>query len=177
MITRQTVYPLRALYRTPVIEELLASGADVDLYTTHPYGQTPLLGAIRNRCCLGLVRALLAAGAEVNRARKSDGATPLFVAAQVGFSEAVEALLDHGADVNQRTNMSTNGAPYADMSPLSALVEWITDCSATNNTDLVVEYMKVARHFLAAGADARPLLQVREQTRRKNDATTKQRYN
>ena len=46
---------------------------------------------------------LLGAGADVNKARTDNGATPLFAASQEGHTKVVEMLLGAGADVNKAT--------------------------------------------------------------------------
>jgi ankyrin repeat protein len=55
------------------------------------------------------VSALLALGASVN-AQDQDGFTALHVAARAGKHSCFVALLDHGADINQRTLSSGNTA-------------------------------------------------------------------
>ena len=44
---------------------------------------------------------VLDGGADVNKARANDGATPLFMAAQGGHVEIVRFLMDGGADVDK----------------------------------------------------------------------------
>jgi hypothetical protein len=88
----------------PLVEVLLKNGAnpnvrDVDTDTT------PLLEAFDR---LDIVKALLAAGADVNAASRNtgnfdSGMTPLMVAAGEGFEDIVRLLLDNGANVNART--------------------------------------------------------------------------
>lgn len=54
---------------------------------------------------LGVVQALLAApNVEVNKARTTDGATPLLFASANGYAEIVNALLINHADLNKATN-------------------------------------------------------------------------
>ena len=49
------------------------------------------------------MKLLLDHNADVNAKRTDDGATPLYVAAQNGHTEAVKLLLDHNADVNVKS--------------------------------------------------------------------------
>ncbi|MBT5827755.1 MAG: ankyrin repeat domain-containing protein, partial [Alphaproteobacteria bacterium] len=46
------------------------------------------------------VEQAIAAGAEVNKARTDDGATPLWIAAQKRRGDIVKALIENSADVN-----------------------------------------------------------------------------
>jgi len=78
------------------------------------------------------VRTLLDAGADPNQARTSDGATPLYAAAQNGHAGVVEVLLARGADPNKA--LTTDGATPC----------WV---AAWNGHAGVVELL------LAAGAD------------------------
>ena len=50
---------------------------------------------------LGSVKALLEAGADVNKARTDIGVTPLYVACQKGHGSIVEALLSRGAQLTE----------------------------------------------------------------------------
>lgn len=52
---------------------------------------------------VGLVKLLLAAGADVNRAGPLGGQRPLHLAVNVGNIRAAKLLLSHDADVNART--------------------------------------------------------------------------
>ena len=49
-----------------------------------------------------MVTKLIAAGADVNKARTTDGSTPLYIAAQNGHTAIVSKLLQHGADKSIR---------------------------------------------------------------------------
>src|ERR1700731_1734837 len=48
--------------------------------------------------------AMLKQGAKVNIVGDSTGATPLMYAASVGSADAMKILLDHGADVDLKSN-------------------------------------------------------------------------
>jgi len=52
---------------------------------------------------LDIVKALLANGADVNKAA-NDGVTALYIAAENGHSDVVRALLANGANVNKAAN-------------------------------------------------------------------------
>ena len=57
-------------------------------------------GASRERC--SVIKALVQAGADVNAATTSGGATPLHFAAAQGNADAIVALLEKGATVDAR---------------------------------------------------------------------------
>jgi hypothetical protein len=89
------------------------------------------------------VRALIAAGADVNRASVCEqGFTPLIMAAQGGFEPVAQALIDAGADVNK--------ADKSGVTPMRA--------AAQNGHEAVI------RALIAAGAvedDATKILRAR----------------
>ena len=86
-----------------VVTLLLRSGTDPDLLDRG--GHTPLY-AVANGCASpagpAVVRALLAAGADVNAADGVTRATPLHMAARRDHVEIARALLDGGAAVHAR---------------------------------------------------------------------------
>jgi len=82
--------------RADAIAELVRAGADPELRDSGPNGWTPLLHAVHKNQ-LGSVRALIAAGADVN-GRGDNGLTPLMLAAAQGEPEIVEELLQAGAN-------------------------------------------------------------------------------
>lgn len=86
----------------PVVEFLLAHGADVNTPAMNDLHNTPILWAV----VAGqteMVALLLAHGADVN-APNSAGATPLHKAAIHGDSQLVRLLLDHGARTDARNS-------------------------------------------------------------------------
>ncbi len=82
------------------IGELIRAGADPDLLDSGPNEWTPLLHAAHKNQ-RGSVRALIAAGADVDRPAPN-GLTPLSLAATQGEAEIVEELLAAGADPRSR---------------------------------------------------------------------------
>ena len=83
-----------------VIEEWLRDG---DVSTTCDFGHTLLhLACETKKNTAKILRAVLAAGPDVN-ARNSNGDTPLHVAARTCIDSVAGALLlDHGADIDAR---------------------------------------------------------------------------
>ena len=63
-----------------------------------------------------VVRALIEAGADVNKA-EARGVTPLYIAAQNGFEAVLRALIEAGADINQ---VAVNGSTPLSVSMLLA---------------------------------------------------------
>ncbi|GMI14779.1 hypothetical protein TrVE_jg7335 [Triparma verrucosa] len=84
------------------VQELLSAGVFVSCSKEGDEGRTALLkAALRGH--LEVVQVLVAAGADVNKARTDDGCTPLFMAAQNGHQNVVQALVTARADLNKAT--------------------------------------------------------------------------
>jgi hypothetical protein len=83
----------------PEVHALLREGADPNLGPS-PASQTPLIQAITANN-LDIVRILIQAGADVNRAGKIDGNPPIVLARQ--NSDIVRELISAGVDLNSRT--------------------------------------------------------------------------
>lgn len=86
------------------VNELLASGIELNIYEAAATGQTPRL------------RALIAANPALVNTHSVDGFTPLGFAVFFGHPEAVDALLNAGADVNLASIESMKVAPLASAS-------------------------------------------------------------
>ena len=86
------------------IRELIADGAKPDIQDIN--GWTALLVCARNGWTqhLGMIKVLLDAGADVNKAHIVYHFTPLMVSAYNGHTEIVRELIRRGADVNFITN-------------------------------------------------------------------------
>ena len=94
----------------PMVEFLLAAGADVDASNR---GVTPLHRTTFDNNDPSVIRALIAAGADVNAKYKS-GETALHYAAQWNNESATtKALLAAGADVNARTRRGKTPLDFA----------------------------------------------------------------
>lgn len=97
-----------------VLEWLLEQGADPNLAAQNQMAVCPIHSAAANRDmgkALTSVRLLVAYGAQVNVAQRG-GWTPLHQAADHGYQELVEFLLEAGAD---RTLKSTDGRTPREM--------------------------------------------------------------
>lgn len=82
--------------RREAAELLLAHGAPVAAVSGGPERNRPLNAALAGACDAGLVRALVARGADVN-APAAGGWTPLHIAASRGHAELVRFLVGAGA--------------------------------------------------------------------------------
>lgn len=113
----------------------------------------------------GLVRTLLAAGADANVCDE-EGRTPLMVAAQVGVVSTLQALVEYGAEVDAVDEVKQQTAlmsaiPLGYLPNIKCLIEAGADLNARDwegNTALhyAVEhnYVYTVGVLLAAGADA-----------------------
>jgi len=88
-----------AARKDPEMVGLLLS-AGVDPNGTNDYGAAALYAAVAESADVGLVKKLIAAGANVNAALAS-GETAIMQAARLGSVETVRALLEAGADPNR----------------------------------------------------------------------------
>lgn len=101
--------------RTEVVGLLIAHGADVNAYDGR--GVTALHASLVSTvhgCTVGVVRALLAAGAQVNaRTRFSwpthTGGTALMEAALHGATDCMRVLIEYGADVEAVSDIDEDG--------------------------------------------------------------------
>lgn len=86
--------------RVEVVQWLLDKGVDVNAFPWSPYGEPT--GAAEIAACTGniiMLRFLIERGARVNVSPWSwSGPVPIQAASQCGQEEAVELLLEHGAD-------------------------------------------------------------------------------
>lgn len=96
MTHTQTLHEAAASGNVAEVKRLLDKGVEVN--TKDGKGRTPLILAAKGSNTLEVVKALLEKGADVNE--KSNGETPLSVAANFGNLEVVRALIARGADVN-----------------------------------------------------------------------------
>lgn len=104
-----------------VVDYLLRSGADSTLSSQNNLRTQALHSAAVGREVI-IAEALLAAGADVN-ACKSDGSTPLHVAAQTGQSEMVKLFLARGADPQARNAAGQTPADLAETGGYTLLAE------------------------------------------------------
>lgn len=97
---------MRALYhrRMDLVNELLASGVELNVYEAAGTGQTQRLEEI------------IRVDPSLINSHSHDGFTPLGLAVFFGQAEAVKALLDAGADVNLASRESMKVTPLASAS-------------------------------------------------------------
>lgn len=81
-----------------VVKALIGHGADVNI--TDNAGRRPLIWGVR-RGCLTIVKILLSAPQIDINAKEATGDTALYVAVTQKHADIVEALINHGADINQ----------------------------------------------------------------------------
>ena len=76
-----------------------------------------------------VVQLLLDHGADADKARTTDGATPLFMASQKGHADVVQLLLEHGADAD-KAETTTGSTPLFAASG-HGTPTWYSCCSIT----------------------------------------------
>ncbi|MBT4922374.1 MAG: hypothetical protein HON23_05110 [Rickettsiales bacterium] len=79
------------------------------------------------------VERLLDRGADVNKARITDGSTPLSIAASNGHTELVQLLLDRRADVNKATKGGVTPLVYAAFNGHAEVAKLLLDRGADVN--------------------------------------------
>lgn len=97
---------MRALYhrQVDVVNELLASGVELNVYEAAGTGQTQRL------------KELITSDPSLVNSHAHDGFTPLGLAVFFGHPETVKTLLDAGADVNLASRESMKVTPLASAS-------------------------------------------------------------
>jgi cytohesin len=99
-------------------------GADVN--KTVDEGGTPLfIAAYQGN--EAMVRALIEAGADINKALLDGGETPLFIAAHQGHEAAVRAMIELGADVSKAENNGVTPLSVAAQEGHTAIVQILRD--------------------------------------------------
>lgn len=126
-----------------VVGSLLEAGADPLAEAND--GRTPLHSGLRYRTDRGVVSALLDAGA-------ADGLTPLQLAALVGDTAEVAALLNEGADPNATDLYGWNALHFAVSLSRAAVVGALLGAGADPN--LATPSGATALHLAAPHADA-----------------------
>lgn len=83
------------------------AGADINaMQSVSDVTMTPLYIAVKNRDA-GMVRALIDAGCDVN-GRRPDGWSPLHLACEQGFADAVKLMINASVDVNVPASIEYN---------------------------------------------------------------------
>jgi ankyrin repeat protein len=103
----------------PMVLGLLAKGADAN--AKRQDGVSVLLESAcggfgdydGERDYVGVIKALLAHGADVNASRAKDGLTPLHGAARAADEASVRLLISSGADVNAKDTNGLTALDYA----------------------------------------------------------------
>ncbi len=130
---------IATLFQLPDIVKLLVqAGADVNGYSVQFQG-CPLHIACTNRD-METLHALLEVDCDIN-VIQDKGQTPLFMAAELGFLDILDTLLEHGADPDVDTLDTGN-------TPLFACLENPGLCVAGGKPTL-----ELVRHLVASGCD------------------------
>ncbi len=122
----------------PVVEFLLAHGADVNTPAKNDLHSTPLLWAVMAGQT-EIVALLLAHGANVNTPNAA-GATPLHKAAIHGDSQLVWLLLHHGAHADARNSGGQTPLIHAQYHGHTAIIAMLQRDSPTAGEDRLVPH-------------------------------------
>lgn len=156
----------------PVVKLLADYG--VDMNAKDHEGLTPLTWLLTHRetraKALPFILFLLQHGADGDKAVNQWGETPLMLAAKSDFAEAVQLLLDHGADPDRKNHFDETALHFAcnhyTVATVAALLHAGADVNAqdrTHQTPLHIAAHKNRRDVVKTllDADADPLLKDR----------------
>ena len=114
----------------------------VDINMVAPGSNATLLHVAAEEGSEEAVRALIAAGADVNRATLCEfGSTPLIIAAQGGFEPVAQALIDAGADINKANKFGVTPMRMAAQNGHEAVIRALIAAGAVED-----EATKILRH-------------------------------
>lgn len=92
--------------------------------TTHSdYENSTLLCVAIFKGEINIVKKLIEYGADVNE--KSNGLTPLMIAARYNKVEVIKLLLAKGADIKEKSHMGINALKYAELSNAKEAVAFL----------------------------------------------------
>jgi ankyrin repeat protein len=111
------------LSNTEYVRFLIAQKADVNFFDDK--GETPLIHALGPTSKPEIVRALIAAGADVDATKMF--MSPLVMAAQNGSLEDVKLLVEAGADIHARTYLGVNAMATAALMGHADVVAYLID--------------------------------------------------
>jgi uncharacterized protein len=143
---------------------LTSAGAQIDSTCVHPDGnsRTALMWACEiasSAGCTHPIQALLAAGADVNLASVTDGATAVVIAAARGNRKAVRVLLQHGADPCIKDNTRLDAVGWAAATGYTQVLELFMQHNPAmfnSSTPLIAaaanEQLECAKWLLSKGA-------------------------
>lgn len=143
------------------VKQQIAAGVSVELKNDESWGSRPLHRAAAN-CNVGVVEALLAAGANFQAANTLHEWLPIHYAAQRGCAETIRALLDAGSPFdaldrygNQPIHLATNAESVEVLLKAGAKVDALDQFGAQPiHVAANAGYAQVVEALLAGGADA-----------------------
>jgi hypothetical protein len=122
------------------VQRFISSGVDINFVA--PSGNCTMLHVVAEEGSEEAVRAMIAAGADVNRATICEfGSTPLIIAAQGGFEPVAQALIDAGADVNKANKSGVTPMRVAAQNGHEAVIRALIAAGAVED-----EATKILRH-------------------------------
>jgi len=132
--------------QTQVVKLLLQHGAKVD--AGDKYGYTPLFYAIWSKHEEGL-KALISAGADINKRPSEKDCPPLFYAVWEDYKSGIRILIDAGANVNAEDEKGWTPFRYAALEGIRDMVELFVakgaDVSSFHLAALIGDLARVKR--------------------------------
>ena len=122
------------------VQNFISSGVDINMVA--PGSNATWLSVASQEGSEEAVRAMIAAGADVNRASICErGFMPLTIAAQRGFEPVAQALIDAGADVNKADKFGVTPMRMAAANGHEAVIRALIAAGAAED-----EATKILRH-------------------------------